>query len=155
MNADEYLNLFIVAMKKVRDINNMKGTYPFNNTEMRLIKTIILNDECGKKLISTQLADSLGITRSAVSQTVNKLEKKGVLKRIPSDYDRKIAYIELTDNARVEYEKQKKSVCADLEKVKALMGENNLKQLVELTTLFVECQNKVADDKESANKKSQ
>lgn len=55
----------------------MRGIYPFNNTEMRLIGTIILNDECGKKLISTQIADNLGITRSAVSQIVNKLEKKG------------------------------------------------------------------------------
>lgn len=154
MNADEYLNLFIVALKKVKDINNMRGIYPFNNTEMRLIGTIILNDECGKKLISTQIADNLGITRSAVSQIVNKLEKKGVVRRIPSDYDRKVSYIELTDSSRVEYEKQKQAVCADLERVKTLMGEKNLKKLVELTNLFVECQNKVLGEKKGAKKKS-
>lgn len=154
MNADEYLNLFIAALKKVKEVNEMKGVYPFNNTEMRLIGTIILNAEFGKKLISTQIAENLGITRSAVSQMVNKLERKGVLKRIPSDYDRKTAYIELTENTRDEYEKQKKAVCEDLERIKTLMGEKNLKKLVELTNLFVECQNKVLNEKKQANKKS-
>ena len=51
----------------------------------------------GKRYISTQLAKSLGITRSAVSQIVNNLEKVNVVKRVPDEVDRKIAYIEITD----------------------------------------------------------
>jgi DNA-binding MarR family transcriptional regulator len=82
----------------------------FNNTEMRLIGQILAFRYVGKRLISTQLAQLLGITRSAVSQIVNRMEKVGVLRRVPDSVDRKIAYIELTEDALETY-KEDLAVC--------------------------------------------
>ena len=75
----------------------------FSDTELRLIAEILSATYEGKRLISTQLADMLGITRSAVSQIVNNLEKRNVVKRVADDVDRKIAYIELTEEAMESY----------------------------------------------------
>ena len=75
----------------------------FNHTQIRLLNEIISAKYEGKRLISTQLAGILGITRSAVSQIVNRLEEQGVLKRVADKTDKKIAYIEITDEALEKY----------------------------------------------------
>lgn len=70
----------------------------FNQTEIRLLGEIVSAKKQGKRYISTKLATLLGVTRSAVSQIVNNLEKRGVVKRVADAVDRKIAYIEITDS---------------------------------------------------------
>ena len=87
----------------------------FNDAEIRVLSEIISAKYDGRRLISTQLAKNLGVTRSAISQIVNRMEKNGVLKRVPDDIDRKIAYIEITEEALAMYGK-------DLEICKDFMG---------------------------------
>ena len=70
----------------------------FNQTELRLLGEIASAKSKGERYISTQLATLLGLTRSAISQIVNNLEKKKVVKRVADEVDKKIAYIELTDD---------------------------------------------------------
>jgi DNA-binding MarR family transcriptional regulator len=73
-----------------------KGKH-FNNTELRLIGEVVAARYEKKRLISAQLAKLLGLTRSAISQIVNRLEEEGVLIRVADDTDKKIAYIELSE----------------------------------------------------------
>ena len=84
----------------------------FKGTELRMLSEIMAAQYNGKRLISTKIADKLGITRSAVSQIVGKLEKEGVVKRVPDAVDRKIAYIEITEDTLKQYETEIKA-CAD------------------------------------------
>jgi len=115
-----------------------KAKSHFNNSEMRLLGEVILAGYNGKRIISTQLASRLGVTRSAVSQMVNKLEARGVVKRVPDEIDRKIAFIELSDQALVFYNEEKQ-VCSDfVGELIETMGADKLDQLMELTNLFVE-----------------
>ena len=64
-----------------------KGAH-FNNTELRLIGEVVAAKYEGKRLISAQLAKLLGITRSAISQIVNRLEEEKVLIRVPDEKDK-------------------------------------------------------------------
>ena len=112
---DKYLNDIFTMMKFMDNMTISDQEMRFNSTEMRLIGQILAFRYVGKRLISTQLAQLLGITRSAVSQIVNRMEKDGVLRRIPDDVDRKIAYIELTESALESYKE-------DLELSKAFIG---------------------------------
>ena len=99
----QYLDVMIDLLRKRDRIEvAVKKTY-FNSTELRLISEVLGAKKEGKRLISTQLADLLGVTRSAISQIVNQLEKEGVVKRVADDVDRKIAYIELTENVMEKY----------------------------------------------------
>lgn len=79
--------LVMVSDKKTR----------LNSTEIRMLSEIVSARCEGKRLISTRLADLLGVTRSAVSQMVNRLEKEGIVHRVADDIDRKIAYIEISE----------------------------------------------------------
>ena len=92
----DYLGRLLTLLKMQDRIIFREGKTRFNNTEFRLIGEIVSAKYEGKRLISTQIAKRLGITRSAVSQIVNRLEKQCVVQRVPDDVDKKIAYIELS-----------------------------------------------------------
>lgn len=108
----------------------------FNDTELRLLGEIILAERDGKRLISTQLATRLGITRSAVSQLVNRMEKEGVVKRVPDAVDRKVAYIVIAEETFIEYQAEIKTVKAFIGKVVKEYGVEKFNLLCEMMNEF-------------------
>ena len=106
--------------------------------EIRLIAEVIAARYQGKRLISTQLADLLGVTRSAVSQIVNRLEEQGVVVRVPDDVDRKIAYVEVTEATLVAYEEDLKTCLDFIGRVVEKFGEENFKKMCELYDGFMD-----------------
>ena len=109
---EKYLNGIFTMMKNMDNLTVADKSTRFNSTEMRMIGEIMASRYVGKRLISTQLAQLLGITRSAVSQIVNRLEAQGILMRVADEVDRKIAYIEITENALEMYGDDLK-ICVD------------------------------------------
>ena len=105
---------------------------------MRLLGEVILAGYDGKRIISTQLAARLGVTRSAVSQMVNKLEARGIVRRVPDEVDRKIAYIELSDTALTYYNEEKGVCCNLVGEVIDRIGVEKVDKLLELSDLFIE-----------------
>lgn len=99
-----FYQIFELLKKKDNFLITSKDAH-FNHTEIRLLAEILAASYVGKRLISTQLAKLLGVTRSAISQVVNNLEKDGIVRRVPDDVDKKIAYIEVTENALSTYKK--------------------------------------------------
>ena len=150
-SADErrrYLNMIFAMLRKREQIAfSTEETY-FSGTEMRLIGEVLSAEYEGKRLISTRIADLLGITRSAVSQLVNKLEKEGVVKRVPDAIDRKIAYIEVTDEILEKYGEDLQLCLQFVGDTVEKFGKTKFEQMYEL---FVEFSDLV--EKEKANYK--
>ena len=109
---EKYLNDIFTIMKHMDNLTIADKRTRFNSTEMRMIGEIMASRYVGKRLISTQLAQLLGITRSAVSQIVNRLEAQNIVKRVADEVDRKIAYIEITEEALETYGDDLK-ICMD------------------------------------------
>lgn len=110
----------------------------FSDTEMRLLSEILSANYAGKRLISTQLAKLLGVTRSAISQIVNRLEKEGVVRRVPDAVDRKIAYIEVTEETIEKYSESFK-FCSDfMGKVVDKYGEQKFYEMCSYFGEFTE-----------------
>ena len=109
---EKYLNGLFVMMKNMDNLTLADRSTHFNSTELRLLGEILAAKYVGKRLISTQLATLLGVTRSAVSQIVNRLEAQGIVKRVADEVDRKIAYIDVTDQMLETYGNDLK-VCTD------------------------------------------
>lgn len=146
METSELLSLIIKAAQNLKDeaiLGRNSEERKFNNSERRLIGYVVLYSELNKKIISTQLAEKLGVTRSAVSQMINRLEERGVVKRVPSEFDRKVSYIELTDNSLVEYNKQKEKLEETISKISELMGEEDMAEFTRLVTKFIDCKEQV------------
>ena len=135
-NGEYFKKLFHLTKRNNANTICEKGG-EFNDTEIRLFSEIIEAKNAGKRLISTQLADRLGITRSAISQLVNRLEERNMVKRVADDVDRKIAYIELTEQAISIYQEEKSSCCKFVEKILAAFGKEKLDTLLALNEEFI------------------
>lgn len=132
----QYLGRIFAMLKRMEKVAILTKSMPLSGTELRLISEIIFSNYEGRRVISTQLAQKLDVTRSAVSQIVKKLESDGVIKRVASDKDKKIAYIELTEKSIALYEQAKleceKSVGCLIEE----FGKEKLDMLLELSEEF-------------------
>mgnify|MGYP002803126726 FL=1 len=138
MEANRLMRELYDIARRLDSVQLFNHAFPFNNTEMQLIKEILQAKEAGKKIISSRLAEALGITRSAVSQMVNKLEAKNGVKRVADDKDRKIAYLELSDSARTRYEDMKERINAILGSVIEELGNDKVETFVNSANEFVD-----------------
>ena len=133
---EQYLNDVFLMMQKVESLAVVDKKTRFNNTEMRLIREILVAKSIGERLISTRLANILGLTRSAISQIVNRLEKEGVVARVPDAVDRKIAYIEITDEIMDTYGEELRACTSFVERGVEKFGAEKFKQMCALVNGF-------------------
>ena len=92
-----------------------------------MLREVILEAEKGKNIISSELARRLGITRSAVSQIVTKMEQRGIVNRVSSPTDRKIAYICLSESSMAVFEEQCKRANETMKRIVELYGEDKIR----------------------------
>jgi DNA-binding MarR family transcriptional regulator len=147
-----YLGKIFAMFKKMEKIAMSQNDTELNNTELRLVSEILLSGYEGKRLISTQLAKKLNVTRSAVSQIVKNLESREIVKRVPDSVDKKIAYIELTDSAIGVYLKSKKIGEEFIGEMLRDFGKKNLDKLLELTEEFWETFERINKANEDRNR---
>ena len=133
---EEYLAKVFNLVKKMEVGQFTKIRARFNHSEMRMLGEVLRAEYEGKRVISTQLATRLGVTRSAISQMVNKLEARGVIKRVADEVDRKIAYIELSEEAKKAYEEEYDVCCELVGKLIKKMGKEKLDTMLELGAEF-------------------
>lgn len=132
----EYLSRIFTMLKKLDNLVIMERDRRFNRTELRLITEVILAKCENRRIISTQLAKRLNVTRSAVSQIVNRLEEQGIVRRIADDVDKKIAYVEFTGAAEEIYEKELDDAAKFIGKLIEKFGREKLDTLLALSEEF-------------------
>ena len=133
----EYLAKIFKLIRQRDEIVFADGKTHFNKTELRLLSEVAAAKAEGKHLISTQIAKRLGITRSAVSQIVNRLEEQGVVKRVGDKSDKKIAYVELSTEILDEYATDIQNCKQFVGRLVEEFGEENFEQMCALTEQFV------------------
>ncbi|MDD6995124.1 MAG: MarR family transcriptional regulator [Candidatus Borkfalkiaceae bacterium] len=138
MNGETYLGKIQAMTRKMQNVVFLRGKKTFNNSEMRMLEEIVTAEKKKERLISTELADRVGVTRSAISQMVNRLSSEGLVKRVPDEVDRKIAYIELDGNAKELYLAQRKRMGDSVSKVIAEFGADKVNQMLKLVDEFSE-----------------
>ena len=141
---EKYIYRIFELIKRKESLAVTDQTTHFNNTELRLIAEILAAKYVGKRLISTQLAQLLGVTRSAISQIVNRLEKSGVIQRVADDVDRKIAYIEVTEEILSTYKKDLELCVEFANKVVAEFGEERIESMYFMFQDFCDILEKMA-----------
>lgn len=152
MEINEYLIRFIQIGKDMENLDLFSDAARLSRTEFRMIREILIERENGKDIISSELARRLGITRSAVSQVVNKLEERGIVKRAAAPDDRKIAYVRLTEHSLAVFYEQCEQANAVMEHISAELGEKKMKEFLALYGEFcdalVKAKSRVAEEQE-------
>lgn len=135
-SAESYLKEIFTLVRKVETLTTADKKTRFNNTEFRMLGEIICAKYAGKRVISTQLAQILGVTRSAISQMVSRLEEQGVVKRVPDDVDRKIAYVELTEETYETYRKDLEVYVNFVDRLVEKFGTERFRTMISLVDEF-------------------
>ena len=138
MEASAFLREIYRINKRLEEIKIFDEKLALNNTEMQMMREIVAAKEVGQRMISSRLAKILGVTRSAVSQMVNKLESRGVVCRVPDEKDRKIAYIELSDCALEIYGELRERVGRIMRNVIAKLGDKKVETFIRDANEFVD-----------------
>lgn len=149
MKNGKYFKALFDLTKRSNAITLCGKDSEFNDTEIRLFSEIIKAKHSGERLISTRLADLLGVTRSAISQMVNRLEANGMVQRVADNVDRKIAYIEMTELAEARYEEVRRALYSFTGKCVDRFGEEKFDQVCALLDEFITI---VEDEKKQCNK---
>ena len=150
IEINEYLLKLFHLVKDLGDIDFFWGKAKLSRTEFRILWEVA-NEQCeGRDIISSELARRIGITRSAVSQIVAELEKNGIVKRVGSEYDRKIAYIRLTDEAKETFLQQARQANEFANRVLAEFGKERLDKLLDESREFSELCYRLADPSKAA-----
>ena len=127
MEINEYLIKSFELMRTLENIDFFAGVTNLSRTEFHLLREVILESEKGKHIISSEIARRLGITRSAVSQIVTKMEQRGIVNRVASPTDRKIAYIRLSEQSMAVFEEQCKRANETMQRIVDIYGEDKIK----------------------------
>ncbi|MBP5242719.1 MAG: MarR family transcriptional regulator [Clostridia bacterium] len=140
---DFYVHLLKMARELNRSFEKKGNRSELNHTEEEALNAVRYATLAGEKIISTQIAEQIGITRSAVSQMLDKLEQQGYVVRTAAENDRKIAYIELTD-------REKERLTADFEEefevlsaAMARVGEEKSERLFNRVEKFFQLEQKI------------
>ncbi len=143
---ETYLAKIFSLIKAKNGIVFHSGKTYFNDTELRMISEIVSATYEGRRLISTRIADLLGLTRSAISQIVNRLEAQGIVQRVPDEVDKKIAYIMLADGVLETYGKDLEICFRFLHEIVGKFGEERFFRMCDDFEQFIGLMNDVCVD---------
>jgi DNA-binding MarR family transcriptional regulator len=105
--SEEIAELFIKLANKYNSLEKIPVDYGVGkdlyHSERHLLDQI--GDYPEKNI--TELAQFMGVTKGAISQTVKKLENKGIVYRYKGDQNEKEPFLELTETGKGVYEKHK------------------------------------------------
>lgn len=112
-------------------------------TEFRILREILVEQQKGGHIISSELARRVGVTRSAISQIVTKLEGCDVLVRVDAPDDRKIAYVELSEKAYGLFNKECARANKIMEGVTEQFGADRMEAWLDMCDELIETVRKV------------
>ena len=130
MELNEYLVKIFGVVKDMDCMNLFGDSSTLTKTEFRLLREVASEAEKGNDIISSELARRLGITRSAVSQIVSKLERQNVVVRVASAHDKKIAYVRFSEQSRAMFEEHCRQANCLIEEVVDELGTEKMDNLV-------------------------
>lgn len=105
MDQASSLKLFVVLSKAYRSlmdqaVKDMKS-YGLASAEFMVLEVLYHRT----RIPLQQIGEKILVTSGSITYNIDKLEKKGLLKRVPCSEDRRVTYAEITDAGRELFDK--------------------------------------------------
>lgn len=107
-----------------------------SHSEMGVISALIMATEGDAETYNVKMSEishRLRITRPALTQSVDKLEKAGYIERVFLQSDRRATYLKLTEQGKAVFQEEKKRMVTAIASLLQKMGEEDAKEFVRLT----------------------
>lgn len=124
---------FLTSMDRIRKMFfYSKMTFPIPHGEFATLSAIVTLSEDNIKATTSTLSELLSISKPAVSQSINSLEKKNLVKREIDANDKRIYCLSLTDEGTEKMQKFYSKCSKILEVLLSRLGEDDARQFVTL-----------------------
>ncbi len=107
-------------------------------TEWTTLNLVSNNDNISAK----DLCGQIGVSTSAASQTLKKLEDANYIKRVPSKTDKRIVHITTTQKAKMMLSAVENCITQDISSMFSTLSDKELKTFAELHTKITKSLNK-------------
>lgn len=81
---------------------------------------------------SSELADLLCVEKSTISSIINRMVNKGYVERVPSQEDRRVVYLQLTEDGKQQYEGMEHIIYSIIEPYISKIGEKKAFEYIEV-----------------------
>jgi DNA-binding MarR family transcriptional regulator len=130
---------FVRALFRMQKVSaDMPSVYDLRMGELLILRTIWDNISCLDKNYVSDVQCDLCISKSAVSQSLGVLEKKGLINREIDRDDRRKVLVTLTDQGEIVLHQAEKQANQMFESIVSRMGENKVRKLLDLFALFTD-----------------
>lgn len=129
-----YHKLVFANQKKETDIfdDKLKGA---TTIEVSILEMVDNNPD----IILKEIVDKLGVPSSTLTNAINRLEKKNLIKRIISQKDKRSYGLELTDDGRLAQEEHRRGESILYKKILGPLNKDERK-------VFLQCLKKITDN---------
>ncbi|HHW67719.1 MAG: hypothetical protein PWP07_231 [Epulopiscium sp.] len=126
----EYLTQIITNISENQSSILREGhlNYKLSPNEMRIIEIV---GSSQKPKMMKDIAEIMSMTKGGMTFLIDKLEKKGIVRRKQNDFDRRVLHIELTEEGQRIYKEYNRSKYAVLYKWVEDMNDSTKKIMTE------------------------
>ncbi|MBR2967218.1 MAG: MarR family transcriptional regulator [Clostridia bacterium] len=123
-------------------VKNCFDIQPIGNLTLNELSSLITiytqQEQKGSPLTMSEAGEILGLGRSAASQLIARLERKGMVRRETVLCDRRKTTIKFTAKTKKYIEKFETDSVNNMKKVIDIIGEDKIDEFIELYTKYVE-----------------
>jgi DNA-binding MarR family transcriptional regulator len=138
MDNDLHDQLSHILFRMQRASTGISAVCDIRMGELLILRAIRNNISCLDKNYVSDVWCDLSISKSAVSQCLGILEKKGLIKREMDKDDRRKILVTLTDQGETVLHQAEKQARHMFEAIVSRVGEDKVRELIDLFTLFTD-----------------
>ncbi|MFC4803647.1 MarR family winged helix-turn-helix transcriptional regulator [Filifactor villosus] len=106
-------------------------------SELCLLSVLHMAEKSGEDVTTAFLSERIGVSKSAISQTLKSLESKSYIRREVCEEDRRVVDVVFTDKGRENFKKDADDFLHHMEKVLERLEEADRNEFIRLLSVFV------------------
>jgi len=135
-------NFELIKRRLSAGFHPLIGKMDITPAQAQVLFMVKHHENCGL----TEIANFLGVSKSAATQLVEPLVERGYLIRQPDETDRRAIKIKISVKSRLKMELAKKRIMKRVSKVFEVLGDNDLGELVKLSRKLIDNNSNLEDD---------
>ena len=97
-----------------------------------------LRNSTGKSITMSDLSDKLGITKQQLTKLVNDFEENGYVRRVRSEENRRVIFVEITDAGNVCLDEMISEIMEEIKTTLKNFSESDMDKIIESTRTLSE-----------------
>jgi len=138
---DEYADIIIQTMFNIKNMNkrifHSSKLSPSDMSVLGIITLLKFQNSDDHNIQMSDISNKLNISKSALTQIINKLEEADLVERVYLKSDRRSTFLKLTDSGNELFENEKKYLHSTIKIVFEKMGEKESEEFIRLVKKFI------------------